>query len=412
MSNDFSNVIPQGLDYFSMVEKLAGVNKRTESYVYPETGSNAYGPSNNIIRFRFNNGMLDFRDSMWEFNATCSATGGTYVRFSQGIGCIVNRLVLKIGSNTMIDTCNANLLYSLFNLSQDPGYLSTTATILEGYGNAASRNADATNVNRFYNLKLGNICELLNIVWPADFIADQITLEIYLETASRCIETDGTAPTYQVNFNQYHYGVFECTSEYMELVRNKIASDGIMIPYKAYENYVSTLTANSTNIQTVLPFKRQCLLSVLYAARNNANVSNPAINDKFETFLNYAQFSSARLKINDQYYPNDKVQNTYEAYLQNLEVWDCEYLLPIQYGADWTNNFIVSQSVTQNPRHLNPNGAQDIISGIDTSLSTSTITAEIILQAGGAPVLEEVQYYGRFYGMMYIRPNRTITFQQ
>jgi hypothetical protein len=281
MSNDFSNVIPKGLDYFSMVEKLAGVNLRSESYLYPETGSNAYNYQNNIIRFRFNAGMLDLRDSMWEFNATCSATGGTFCRFSQGISCIVQRIVLKIGSNTMIDTINANLLYSLFNLSQDPAYLTTTATLLEGYGNATSRNTDATNASRYYNLKLGNICELLNIVWPADFISEQITLEIYLENPNRCLESDGTNPTYVVNFNQYHYGVFECTSEYYSLLRNKINTQGIMIPYKAYENFVSTLTAGSTNIQTVLPFKRQCLLAVLYAMRNNANVSNPAINDKF-----------------------------------------------------------------------------------------------------------------------------------
>lgn len=409
MKNDFSNVIPKGLDYFSMIEKLAGVNKRTESYIYPETGSNAYSPQNNIIRFRFNTGMLDFRDSMWEFNATCSATGGTYCRFSQGIGCLVQRLVLKIGSNTMIDTVNFNLLYSMFNLSQDPAYLTTTAAFLEGYTSQATRNADATNTARYYNLKLGNICELLNIVWPADFISEQVTVEIYLENPNRCLESDGTNPTYVVNFNQYHYGVFECTSEYYELLRGKIASEGVMIPYKAYENFVSTLPINSTNIQTVLPFKRQCLLSVLYVARNNANVSNPAINDKFETFLNNAVFNSARIKINDQYYPNDKVQNIYEAYLQNLEVWDKELLEPVQYGNDWVDYFIVSQSVTQNPRHLEMN---DVISGIDTSLATSTITAEIILNSPGAPVLEEVQYYGNFYGLMYIRPDRSITFQQ
>jgi hypothetical protein len=92
-----------------------------------------------------------------------------------------------------------------------------------------------------------------------------------------------------------------------------------------------------------------------------------------------------------------------------LEVWDKELLEPVQYGNDWLDNFIISQSVSQNPRHLEMN---DIISGIDTSLATSTITAELILGSPGAAVLEEVQYYGMFYGLMYIKPDRSITFQQ
>ena len=409
MTSSFSNVIPKALDYFSEVEKLAGVQKRIESYIYPETGNNAYGPTNNIIRFRFNAGMLDLRDSFWEFTATTSATGGTYCRFSQGMSCIINRLRILVGSNCMIDTSNANVLYQLFLLGQDPGYLSTTAAVLMGYTNAATRNADATNPNRYYNINLGYICELLNIVWPADFISDQVCVEIYLEQASRCIETDGTNPTYVVNTNQYHYGVFECTEEYLALVRDKIANGGIMIPYKAYDNFVGNITASATNIQTVLPYKRQCLLGVTYCARNNTNVSNPAINDRFQTFLNYSVFSSSRLKINDTYWPNDKVNNVYEAYIQNLELWCLEHQLPVQYGNDWTNYFVVSQSVTQDPRHLEHN---DIISGIDTSQATSTIMAELILNSPGAPALEEIQYFGYFYGLMYIRPNRSITFQQ
>lgn len=408
-STAFNNVIPKSLDFFSQVEKLAGVQKRTESYIYPETGNNNYGP-NQIIRFRFNAGMLDFRDSMWEFTATCSQTGGTYCRFSQGIACIVNRLVVKVGSNTIIDTIYFNQLYQLFLLSQDPTFLTTSAAVLQGYTSASQRSTDGSNSNRYYNLNLGYICELLAIVWPADFISDQVTVEIYLEDPNRCLESDGTGGiTYVVNTNQYHYGVFECTEEYLGMVRDKIATDGIMIPYKAYENYVGNIVANATNIQTVLPFKKQCLLGISYCCRNNANIILPATNDKFQTFLNYSVYNSSRIKINDNYFPTDKVLNTYEAYIQNLEFWDVDHLEPVQFGNNWSQYFTLSQSITQDPRHLEQN---DIISGIDTSQATSTITAELILNTGGAPALEEVQYFGQFYGMMYIRPNRTITFQQ
>lgn len=409
MASSFNNVIPRALDYFSEVEKLAGIQKRIESYIYPETGNNSYGPTNNIIRFRFNAGMLDLRDSFWEFTGTCAATGGTYCRFSQGMSCVINRLRVLVGSNCMIDISNANVLYQLFLLGQDPGFLNSTAAVLMGYTSQTVRNTDATNANRNYNINLGYICELLNIVWPSDFISDQICVEIYLEQANRCIETDGTNPTYVINTNQYHYGAFECTEEYLSLVRDKINSGGIMIPYKSYENYVGNVTAGATNIQVVVPFKRQCLLGITYCARDNTVVSNPAISDKFQTFLNYTSFSSSRLKINDSYWPNDRVNNVYEAYIQNLELWCLEHVLPVQYGTNWPQYFVISQSVAQDPRHLDHN---DIISGIDTSQSTSTVTAELVLNSPGASVLEEVQYFGYYYGLMYIRPNKSITFQQ
>jgi hypothetical protein len=405
----FSNVIPKSLNFFDDIEKLAGVSERQESYLYPETGNNAYGPQQSIIRFRFNAGMLDLRDSQWEFTATCSSTGGTYCRFSNGIFTIVNRVRLLIGSQPVIDTIYFNQIFQLWLLSMDPNFITTTASILWGVGSQATRNSDATNPNRFYNLNLSYVCELLGVVWPADFISDQISLEIYLEDPNRCIETDGTSPTYVVNTNQYHYGVFKCTQDYLELVNKKIASGGIMIPYKAYDNYVSSISSGISNIQNVIPFKRQCLLGITYCMRNALTVASPATNDKFLTFVNYPVYNSSRLKINDTYYPNDRVLNTYEAYIQNLEYWCVMHTEPVDYGTSWPTYFVLSQSISQNPRHIDIN---DVISGVDTSMATSTITAELVLNTPGTATNQEFQYYGYFYGVLYIKPNKTIQFQQ
>lgn len=392
--------IPQSLDFFQNVPIINKyVSKREETFVYPEAANSGYSPQNSIIRFSLSNGMLDLRKSSWEFYATASATGGTYVRFSKGITCTVNRLRVMCGTTVLEDIINFNLLYAAKLLSKDPAFLSTSATVLMGYGDAAARNTDNANPNRRYVVNLGFLSDLLNRVIPQNYMNSQLRIELYMEQAGRCIETDGTNPTYTINNNQFHYSLLKTTSEFDNLIQFPI-----LISYKSWENYVNQYAASTNNSQTIIPIKKRQMTGIFSVSRNQTDTNNPASNDKFQTYQLYSQFGNSRYKINNTYFPLDKVEDTYDSYIQMVDFWRVKYNQPIQYGNSWPTSFINAQNICQ---RTSADEADDYICGIDTSKDTSSVVSEITFNSG-VPALQEVQYYAQYYNVITINGDKSV----
>lgn len=396
------NGLPSSLgDLFSDVPLINKyVIDREETYIYPETGPNNYGNANSIIRFRLLNGLLDLRNSDWQFSATAINTGGTgtYVTFTSPIVAIVNRLRALCGTTVLADTLNWGLAYANKMLSEDPGWLASTATNLLGYGTHAQLITNNANANQTYVVNLGYLEEFLNKIIPADKLPSQITIELYLETnPSRVIESDYTGGvfSYTISNCQFHYSTLKVSQAFENMIQYPI-----LIPYRSWENYTNQFLVGSTNIQTVLPFKKKKAMGMHYVARDMTNVATASFLGKFTTYLNYAIYANSRFKINSTYYPLDKVQNVYDLYMQLIDYYCVPYNKPVQYGTSWSTELLVSQNLSQ--ENSDEEETSQIISGLDISRDTSSVIAEQIFNTPGPATLQEVQYYLRYWNVLTI----------
>jgi hypothetical protein len=389
--------IPQSLDFFGTIPAINKyIKSRTETQVYPETGNSGYDQNNSIIRFKTLEGLIDLKNAYWEFNATTSATGGTYTCFSRGISCIMDRLRVLLGTTVCDNILNANVLYASKLLSEDPNYLSTTAALLMGYTAQAQRITDSTNPNRLYAISLGYISEFLEKVIPSDLIKQPLTIEIYLASANRCLETDtGTNLNYTINNNKFHYSVLEATQDFYGMIQYPI-----LIPYKSWENNTGVFLSGINSSNYTIPFSKKQEVGIYYLSRNQSDVNNPQSLEKFNTYQLYTQYSDSKLKVNNVYFPNDKVDGVNDAYVHMLDFWRKGLEDPCQYGTSWGTTFIIAQNICQRTSDKD-NGGGDYLCGVDISKSNSSVVAEINFLSP-VPANQEVQYYGNYYNVLTI----------
>lgn len=378
---------------FNDPEEYVGIKERKELYQLADVPNGIFPNQISYIRIPRSE-ISDFRNSLLEFNATCAATGGTYARFMQPIAGLINRLRVMANSTLLDDCLEFGRIYAQKLMSVDNTDWTTSLTITDGVGSTAVRNANATNGNIPYQVDLSFISDILGHVIPIGWLgANQIVIEVYWANANYVIETDGTNPTYVVNNLQFHYANLNVTDSYKQLLNQKFAEGGIQFAFRSYENFITQIQAGSSGtISITLPFKKRRAVAVFATSTPTASLTNTAINDKFITFSNYSIYNSSRYYVNSIYIPQDKIQNTYEQFIQTCDAFDLPLKNSSYIAANWLSGqaFIMGQTLSQSPRYLTEDSK--VIQGIDISSGNSNMVAQITFNSA-VPALETAFYF-------------------
>lgn len=312
-----------------------------------------YTPSQRLARLDLpDTGVYDFSRAFLAFTASCSATGGTYCRFSNGIHNLINRIRLLEGTMPIQTIEDYNLLHScLWEVGRQRGIDSTIAESLFGYGSQAQRNTWST--SRDYRIPINLPC-LLERVVDFSMLNNIIRIEIQWEDPSALIETDGTAPTYTIEEVYLH---IEHLKKMSPQYRSKIRGlKGLHWTFDHWESFKTSLDSNRKDY--VIPLVKQSLLSLVCLSRDAGTINSTTTNDKFEVY-NYNNLNSVRIKLNEELWPEEiipasgQATDLYMELLKFLGHWSSKGVFGdlVSLSADqWKNDkFVLALDLEDHP---------------------------------------------------------------
>jgi hypothetical protein len=403
-----SVLIPDDLaSLFRTPDAYGAIQERIELYQQPETINNVAPGQISYIRIPKGD-LSDFRDSVLEFNATCSATGGTYVRFGQPIAQIINRVRIMANSVLLDDELEFGRIYAWELMAMDNTEWGSALTITDGIGSAAYRNSLAASASVIYSIKLGKVADILNSVVPVGWLGNnQITIECYWQSnPSTVIETDGTAPTYLINNIQFHYANIVPTPTYKKLLNDKFSSGGMQFSFRAFDNYITTYNSSVLgNLYTVLPFKHRKAITIITAWQPTSTIQTTTTNDKYISYSGYTNYASSRFKVNGIFIPSDKIQNTFDLYLHTCDSLDITSYFNSYIANNWVSTntaFLLGQTIAQNPRSVTEDNR--VVQGIDTASGNSNVIFELNLSTA-LPSMQTAYFYCEYYAICSINSN-------
>lgn len=363
-------MLPDSLSLYE-VSSYGGIKTRVDSYS-PSMPQSGYLPGQ-IITFQLPLQNLDLRNSSWQFSLNCTAPGSTYAYFNKDIRSIIQRMTLSFGSKIIFDCQNANLLFNVMDQLKETAWADSAGKLLYGTGDQVSRQADFTNVNRYYCVQLYNLnSELLSFILPLSKLNVQLYINIYLAPVANCITTDSLAPTYVVNENQFHCSFLETTPEWEQLWAAKI-SRGIAFNYLNYENTFdsSLLTAGISRASKTLQFRYSSLVGIIFVMRPLANINSQTAVDKLSRY-DFNNLSGVQCRIGSFVTPTDITTNFGDRYTMLMQQFG--YSTKVAYAASQnfnTTNFIGAVNFSRHPYQRMD--ASTSINGIDTSINSAVI---------------------------------------
>lgn len=303
-----------------------GVIARTQTYILPSTGAGNYGPQGKI-QFTFPNEMMDFKNSTFQFTLNGTAGGGaTYTRINQGIKSIINRITVQAGSKTILDINNYNQVSLLNDLSKDFNLQSTSLKVAMGYGTPTERNNYFASSTKVYAVQLYSLHEeFWHAIMPYNMTKVQLVMNIYLEEANKCIESDGTNPTFTINNCEYHYSSLVPSDGWVNMFNQRLSSVD-NFPTYSYNSYdviedQSLCQVGVSNISKVLTFKYSQLSGIGIIFRNLAGIDSFATNNKLNNFV-YPAITNRQLKIGGISFPNDQQSSNPDEFSMLCEYYD------------------------------------------------------------------------------------------
>lgn len=362
---------------------------------------------NDKIIFNIPSDFADFREAYITFTAIIDAAGAgsSYDRFSDPIGSIIRRLRTMVGSKSAEDIENYGVLRGICRLAKPSAIVNN----LEEGSTANATRATQSIASRQYQLKLE--VQSLEKVLPLHKSSMPFRVELTLGSVDSVLESDGTNPTYLVSNAFIHYRTLTVPDSYDSLLDQKIASGGLVIPYRSWNNFVwSNLSGASAQIE--IPSKYTSCNRQFAVMRNLADVADLTVTDKFLNF-NPNDIDQLALKVGQRIFPNDKYDLAYDAFKYELlhaftDVTNNRYHGRFRYGdilaaGTWQQNTILSFDLRDDA-----SVDEDLYgNGIDTASSGSSMTLQITL--GGAPAsAQEVQVFTEYEAAMQFMPGGRI----
>ncbi len=363
-------MLPDSLSLYD-VSSYGGIKQRVNSYAPAQPQSN-YLPGQ-IITFQLPQESLDLRNSSWQFSLNCTAPGSTYAYFNKDIRSIIGRMTISLGSKIIQDTQNAGLLFNIMDQLKETTWANSAGKLLYGTGDQVSRQADFTNINRYYCVQLYNLnSELLSFLLPLNKLNVQLYINIYLAPVQNCITTDSLAPTYVVNENQFHVASLQTTQEWEQLWAIKIPG-GVAFNYLNYENTFdsSLLVTGISRASKTLNFRYSSLVGLIFVMRPLANINSLTAVDKLSRY-DYNNLSGLQVRIGSYVSPTDLTTNFGDRYTMLMEMFG--YSTKVAYAASEnfnTTNFIGGINLSRHPYQTMD--ASTSINGVDTSVNSAII---------------------------------------
>jgi hypothetical protein len=166
------------------------------------------------------------------------------------------------------------------------------------------------------------------------------------------------------------------------------------------------MTSGVTNQQVQLPFRYLGLQGLICLMRNNANLGDVTVNDRFITYLGYSNFTNTYLKINNLLIPSDKINNNLEVLEQNLQLFNKSYESDLYIAQDWPNRFAIGFSLMQDGRGYESNQIQ----GIAATVSGFQLIHSVLVSSNAVNV--EMQYFAQAAACIRILANGGIQFAE
>lgn len=349
-----SLIVPESLRY---VQPKCGPPGTRKEIRLPAVASSYSTGGDNIVRFFLSSdGLLDFRRGYlsFDFRINTGVGVGTYLRVSQGIWSIFNRLRLVCGGKELEDIREYNLYNSLmFEALQDTEISDVIGPSCYGYATQAQRNVFSS-ATKTYSCPI--LCGFfLTGVLPMAFLKQRLELQLYLEDVSRCIETDYPIGLITMTLSNVYFHTEELKLE-SSVAREleALVNSGVTYPYKKFTHYVQPILNTMNNL--VIPHVGAGIETLIHVMRNGANLSNPIVNDKLLSYVpnNTTDF---QLRINNELYPPEKTLTTtpqaYVQYLRYINKWKLGgvYRNPPSISSDEynTNRFIIVNQLETYP---------------------------------------------------------------
>ena len=340
----------------------------------------------NRIRITIPSDFVDFREAYVSFTAYIDTPGAasTYDRFCMPIRSIIQRFKVGFGSGNLSleDIDNYGLLASYAFRSNKPSAI--IYNYEEGNPTAATRAAQSI-ASRQYQFKPE--MEFLEEVIPLHKAGMPLQLELTLADVNRCLESDGANPAYLVENVYFHYNVVQVPDSYDEMLDQKIASGGLIIPYRTWFSFMfANLVGNSAQIE--VPARYKSVNRTVAYMRSAADEIDLTVDGKF-TENNTNDVDQAWLKIGQRTFPAEKYDFSYDAFKyealhRHTDLFNNRYKGRERFGdvlcaASWSNTFF---GIPFDLRD-DPSVDEDLFqNGVDTLTSGTATTLGIVM---GAP---------------------------
>jgi hypothetical protein len=275
------------------------VKRRAEQTNYTSLGNNEI-----IIQFP-NDSIYDARRGYITFDLAISVTGGTYKRIAEGIWSIFYRMRTILGFE-LENVFEYNRMYSIFwDAINDARQSSAVARKIMGIGTPTERNIMGATTTHYMMPLLSGFFD--QDVLPLNFINNIVQLYLNLGDAATYVETDGTNPQINVSNVLFHFERIVAGNDYVDRIRSTMATSGLKLGFDTYNYYTQILPtgAQSTNTITI-NHKSASIKHFISVFTKAAEVSNPAINDKFRTWLK--KTDQWQLRLNEKLFPEERVR--------------------------------------------------------------------------------------------------------
>lgn len=343
-----------------------------------------------IIRFDLPNVYLgDFRRSQLEFTVDIAVTGGTYKRLAQGAWSVFNRL--RIIKGVELEDIRDYNLYESFKLNSqtETDVVDIIGSALWGYGSQLQRNAWGATQTR-YSIPLS--CAFFrNSLIPLSFLQEKLTIELYLENATRCIETDGTAPTFTISNLKLYYDRVRPDTNYSQLITQQLKAGGLMFGGWTMETYTNVINIGTTHTTITINHRSDSVAAFMTIMRRQVDLTTTTINDKMITWRKYG-LQQFQLKMNGEFIPEEPIivsgnaTQAYSDYLKYLDKLSLDGVSSdpprITGPAFNTDSFIIISDLRMHP------GEKHIINPRGTAHATSTVYIDLQFDA---PVADTIQ---------------------
>ncbi len=383
-STDFSGLdvyIPDSVKFKPIRKGLAA--RRTPVKFDAEQSSYS-SASNKLIRFRLpNNALYDTRSGYLTFTVTISNNTGTYVRVHQGIFSLFNRLRIMVAATEIEDNRDWNRLYSFIWEMLNPSDVTGNMGSVFGFDTQANRNAAGAATTSYACPLFSGVLntELL----PFDNLSGGMMLELYMEDASACLESDSpTLPVITISAVKIHMERLELQEDYRRFISSYIKGNGLTLGFQTWERYISSLTTGQTQNLTI-NHRSSSVNGMMHFLMDSSDFNNMAVDDKFLNWLPLSLTSASTL-INGAIFPDEPTDTVtaqriecYQMYCRWIMKWKLSGLLqiapPIAIADFQVNRFFLLDDLEPYPEVM------DIVNPFTTLGNNATIIKKLTFSA-------------------------------
>lgn len=413
---NFSFVVPNSLKFTSTKQGIAArrvpVKIRAEQQTYSSN-------NNRLVKIIFpNKSLYDTRNGYLTFDVAIATTGGTYKRIHSGIFSVFNRLRMMAGAAEVEDLRDYNRIYSaLWEMINPSDVTSNIGTELMGFGTQAQRNALGAATTSFA-CPIFSGC-LNTELLPVENIQAGLTLELYLEDGTACVETDGTNPIITISNIIFHMEKLEVDEQYRNYIKNYVNTNGMVIGFHTWERLINSLTTGSRH-DLNMNIKNSSINGILNFIINSANLNDTTVNDKFLNWTSSPggteELTESSCQINGTMFPEEPIDcssvmkvEPFQMYCRWIMKWKLNGFLsiapPINIEAFNDNRFVQIDDFEAYPEEM------DLINPF-TTLGNNGALIKKIRFSGAIPSGWQLDSWVEYFRQVRITPEGKVIILQ